>query len=560
MSKPLGAYTFLPWIRQGIANQIGAAPSTQRATIPVTLTVEGAKIGGGTETASVPRNVELYGPGDVIGIDAAQISRREPENWVTNFEPNYLAAIEFYDEDFPWRYTPAAPAGRRLLPWLALIVLEEEGEFKEGTSTSKRPLPYIEITTALENVFYTAADGWAWAHAHFNAEFSANVVETDAALAARKAEALIASQPDRACSRLLCPRKLKEKTGYHAFLVPAFESGRMAGLGINQAPLFADPANGLSALSSAWGPYATPANRPEPTSFPFYHRWYFRTAEEGDFESLVRLLKPRAVDSRVGYRDIDVSDPSPNIAGIPELGGVLRMGGALRAPLVNFTAAEKTEFDKFEDWAKTYPHAFQSQLAAFVNLADSYQVSGPGADGTADPDPMVTPPLYGRWPALTERLLDEANGSPVPHRANWVHDLNLDPRYRSAAGFGTAVIQKDQEQLMEGAWNQIGDVLEANRRIRLAHFARHAGVQDASAPCEGHGRRLARRIADDAGPRRRPAGVGGRHRPPSLPPESDECGDGVRRHAPRHAPRRQACQAPRPDGPARRRQRPHPCQ
>ena len=47
----------------------------------------------------------------------------EPAHWVTNFEPNYLAAIEFYDEDFPWRYTPAAPDGRRLLPWLALVVL-----------------------------------------------------------------------------------------------------------------------------------------------------------------------------------------------------------------------------------------------------------------------------------------------------------------------------------------------------------------------------------------------------------------------------------------------------
>lgn len=476
MNKPLGAYTFLPWIRQGIANQIGAAPTAQRATVTVNLTVEGTKIGGGSDTADVPRNVELYGPGDVIGIDAAQISRREPENWVTNFEPNYFAAIEFYEEDFPWRYTPTAPAGRRLLPWLALIVVEEEGEFKEGASTKKRPLPYIEITTALENVFPPAADGWAWAHAHFNAEFSTNVVETDADLAARKAEALIASHPDRACSRLLCPRKLKEKTGYHAFLVPAFESGRLAGLGIDQKPLFADAANTLSALSSAWGAYGTPANRPEPSSFPFYHRWYFRTAEEGDFESLVRILKPRKVDSRVGYRDIDVSDPSPNVTGIPDFGGVLRMGGALRAPLINFSTEELEEFNDFEQWAKNYPTPFQQQLAAFVNLSDSYQIDGPGADGTADPDPMVTPPLYGRWHALTERLLDEANGTPVPHRANWVHDLNLDPRFRSAAGFGTAVIQKDQEQLMEGAWSQIGDVLEANRRIRLAHFARHAGI------------------------------------------------------------------------------------
>lgn len=487
MSEPIGTYTFLPWIRQGIANQIGAAPSANRATVAVSLTVEGSKIGGGMETATVPRNVELYGPGDIIGIDSNQVSRVEPDNWVTNFEPNYFPAIEFYDEDFPWRYTPAAPVGRKLLPWLALVVLEEDGEFKEGNSTKKRPLPYIEITAPFADVFHPAEEGWAWAHAHFNAAFSDNVVETDAALAASKAQAVISGQPDTACSRILCPRKLKPKTGYHAFLVPAFESGRLAGLDIDQADLFADAANGLNATSSAWGDYATPANRPEPAFFPIYYRWYFRTAEQGDFESLVRLLKPRTIDSRVGHRDIDVSDPAPNVVGIndPHLGGVLRMGGALRAPLSNLSPPDRVEYDKFDLWATPYPHPFQSQLATFVNLADSYQAAGPAAnadpvlDGSinADPDPMITPPIYGRWHALTDRLLDEADASPVPNRANWVHDLNLDPRYRSAAGFGTTMIQKGQEDYMEAAWDQVGDVLEANRRIRLAHFARHAGVR-----------------------------------------------------------------------------------
>ena len=88
MTEPIGTYTFLPWIRQGIANQIGAVASARRATVAVSLTVEGTKIGGGTDSVTVPRNVELYGPGDIIGIDNAQISRIEPHNWVTNFEPN----------------------------------------------------------------------------------------------------------------------------------------------------------------------------------------------------------------------------------------------------------------------------------------------------------------------------------------------------------------------------------------------------------------------------------------------------------------------------------------
>ena len=71
--------------------------------------------------------------------------------------------------------------------------------------------------------------------------------------------------------------------------------------------------------------------------------------------------------------------------------------------------------------------------------------------------------------------MSERDGSDVPNRGNWVHDLNLDPRWRVAAGLGTGVIQANQESYMEAAWDQIGDVLEANRRIRQAQYAKFAG-------------------------------------------------------------------------------------
>lgn len=486
MSDSIGTYTFLPWVRSGIANRLEAAAAGARARVNVALAVDGAlKDGSGTTSVPVSRDVELYGPGDIIGVDAAQISRREPPHWTTNFEPNYLVAIEFYDEDFPWRYTPALPEGRKLLPWLALIVLEEGKEIAEVQSVEKRPLSAVEVQADFSDVFPDSSETWAWAHAHFNADFSPNVLETDAALAGREAQQMIAQAPDRACSRLLCPRKLKPKTGYHVLLVPAFESGRLAGLGHDPKPLFEDAANGLSATSPSWGAYGVAANRPDPTLFPVYQRWYFRTADNGDFESLVRLLKPQVVDSRVGHRDIDVTDPAPNVVGIhdPALGGVLRLGGALRAPLAALSPEERSAYDTYDRWAEPYPHAFQSQLAAFVNLAEGYQASGPAANADAhlsaavqgDPDPMITPPLYGRWHALTERLLTNADGSDAPHRTNWVHDLNLDPRWRAAAGMGTEVVQKNQETYMEAAWNQVGDVLEANRRIRQAQLAKAAG-------------------------------------------------------------------------------------
>ena len=56
----------------------------------------------------------------------------------------------------------------------------------------------------------------------------------------------------------------------------------------------------------------------------------------------------------------------------------------------------------------------------------------------------------------------------------WLSELNVDPRRRTAAGFGTRVIQKNQEDYMRLAWQQIGDVLAANRRIHFVQFALQA--------------------------------------------------------------------------------------
>ena len=52
----------------------------------------------------------MLGPGDVVGINPRAIVKTEPRNWVTDFESNYLPYIEFYEEDFPWRFTPARAA------------------------------------------------------------------------------------------------------------------------------------------------------------------------------------------------------------------------------------------------------------------------------------------------------------------------------------------------------------------------------------------------------------------------------------------------------------------
>ncbi|WP_328681557.1 hypothetical protein OG905_37590 [Streptomyces sp. NBC_00322] len=476
------AYSFLPWLRRGIATQISADPgSAARAGIEVKLRIDGTpRTAGPTLTQEVGHNVQLYGPGDVIGIDPRAIVRTEPRDWVTNFDPNYLAFIEFYEEDYCWRYSPAVPNGTtgRLAPWLALIVLTEE-EFEDAGMPPGRPLPFITVDDLA--MLPPPDQVGAFAHVHVNREITSGHTGTnDMAAVLPQLAATLGENPDLACSRLMCPRRLDPVVAYHAFLVPAFETGRLAGLG-------RDPAGAPGALHSSWSPYS---GQPEPGNIPVYHRWSFRTAPTGDFEYLVRLLKPRPPDARVGNRDMDTQEPGaglpPATPTDPGLDRVLRLGGALKVPESSLSPEELDEQNKYENWDEPYPHPFQTALATLINLSQTYtqeqpltahqQIAAGPVDlasvADAGPDPLVTPPLYGRWHALTSRLLTNESGSPLPHPRNWVHELNLDPRFRAAAGIGARVVREHQEEYMQAAWAQIGDVLEANKRIRGAQVAR----------------------------------------------------------------------------------------
>jgi hypothetical protein len=468
-TQPIAAYSFLPWARQGlgvyIRDEDGDRTVAQRGAMDIALQVVGEVIGGGTATGDVPQSVQLYGPGDIIGVHSRAIVRTDSRHWITNFETNFLPHVEFYDEDFPWRYTPARPSadGKRLKPWLALVVLDET-EFTEASNVLDRPLPYIDVPDAA-TTFPPAEELWAWAHVHVNGGLG--VDSGDPAAVAGALDAAVRTDRDVAYSRLLCPRILAPNVGYHAFLIPSFETGRLAGLGL-------DPAGAQYATQSAWADYA---GRAEPSHFPVYHRWYFRTGAVGDFEYLVGLLQPRTVDPRVGHRDIDVTRPDLNLPGIPQLGGILRLGGALRAPLATLGPADLAEYTRFEQWGEPYPHPFQTALAALVNLADDYRDQAPaganagsglGPGVALDEDPLIVPPIYGRWHARVQRLVD-ADGDPA--RERWVAELNLDPRHRVSAGIGADVVRQNQEAYMRAAWQQVGKVLEANHRIRYGQFA-----------------------------------------------------------------------------------------
>ncbi len=127
----------------------------------------------------------------------------------------------------------------------------------------------------------------------------------------------------------------------------------------------------------------------------------------------------------VGIRDMRVTDVGWNV---PDATAVLGLPGALRAP-------DSTD----TPWVDPERHDFREALGDLVNEA-----SDPRADDPNDPDPVVVPPIYGRWHA--------ARKSVDPSQGGWLDELNLDPRTRAAAGMGTRVVLSQISQLMASAW------------------------------------------------------------------------------------------------------------
>ena len=288
----------------------------------------------------------------------------------TNFEPNYLVGIEFDTPDFPWLFTPAAPAGDRIRPWTTLIVLKGS-EFTPVAGVIN-PLPAIDVTSTA--ALQSLDDAWNWAHTQ---------VSGDAGLAATAA-----SDPSGVISRLLCPRRLDPETAYTAFVVPTFEIGRQAGLGLDVSSLHtSDPA-----WTSSTG---------TPLRLPVFYQWQFHTSDQGDFESLVRRLVPRKFGANIGERPMEVDDPMPDV---PSAGGPLMLLGALQS-----IVATTSEWD---DPAKT---AFQTAVAGLVNRV------APLVDDPDGPDPQVVPPMYGRWPAGVDALDCERRPVDRPARPRPAH-------------------------------------------------------------------------------------------------------------------------------------------
>lgn len=219
----LDRYVLLPHARTGIAAAI-ATPfqwgGPARAKVQMRIPVNDDR---GAIDAEMTVNV--HGPADVTEIDQRQVIRAFPKADAHDAEVDDLAHVEFDRPDLPWLFTPAGPAAGRLVPWISLVVAErrhvEFGQRRGATRAARIRRDQLQ----------PLGDAWAWAHAQVM-----GTKGTSAAVEPTLERRLSESNAPHNLSRLVCPRRLDDRTSYVACVVPTFRVGADAGLGLTLAP------------------------------------------------------------------------------------------------------------------------------------------------------------------------------------------------------------------------------------------------------------------------------------------------------------------------------------
>jgi hypothetical protein len=406
----MSTYHFLPWVRSGLTTLIQTPPlgrddiapnSPGYVTLPVTIKLNDTAVGMPTGVKP-PR---LYGPGDVIGIEAREIIRTGPLDLTPDYKPERFAFIELDHPDFPWLLTPGSPDPKECLrPWLILIVVEKS----QATITPPTGKSLPILSCPLKELPPNLKESWAWAHA---------VYAGAAGLDKKSVESELGKNPERNLSRLLCARKLEGHKAYEACLVPAFEAGRKAGLGLpsdENAPL------------AHWS-FATDAD----VKLPVYYHWSFSTGAENLFIKLAKQLQWLEKDAI-----------PPDIAGEMDLS---ELGNDMRQYKLPIPSALRITPPPPET-----PEPVKDRLQTLL----------------IEPQGTSIPlPLYGSWHASAgtpqEQLRDH----------QWLNAINRDPLYRVAAALGTSVIQKEQDHLIAVAWEQVGEIQRANELLQRKQLA-----------------------------------------------------------------------------------------
>ena len=402
----------------------GSTRSASRITVPL------ADSSGGTASASL--DVTLYGPGDVRGLDPAQIIRRHPAPGTTTAEETVLAHIEFDRPELPWAFSPAPRPGQPIKPWLALIVVPRAlASWEPATRGSP-----LRVLRAPLDQLPSLAGSHLWAHAQASRNIAADK-PLDVRLSPAHAPVNL--------SRLVSPRVLRDDTTYLAAVVPTTDIGVRKALGLTGG-----------SLDDAWTP-----NSDDPVRLPVYDSWEFTTGPDGGFKELALKLEGVVAPYEVGRRFIDASVPGKPLrmleADEPGAKQVLRCALFSMTPPPPERAVAETA---------RWPDSLTGDLRAELDRPGIIEKAA--APPTAKPGHVPDLPIVGpRIYAKLHRGVAAIEGN----EDDWFVQINLDPPRRIVAGLGTRVVQKDQEALMQSAWAQLGEVEKANRAIALAQLA-----------------------------------------------------------------------------------------
>src|SRR5690606_41606822 len=98
---------FLSYMRQGITTlaEHDLVPG-KRMAIPIKPSLTASNdLDDNSINATVDKEITLFGPGDILGINENVVSRISPTPNTNNFEPALTPFIDFSEPDFLWRFS-----------------------------------------------------------------------------------------------------------------------------------------------------------------------------------------------------------------------------------------------------------------------------------------------------------------------------------------------------------------------------------------------------------------------------------------------------------------------
>jgi hypothetical protein len=437
-------YIFFPYLRKGLNAYITEVDDSslptevkQRGSVSLSIQLDCKKEDTvSTRTENV--KLELVGPSDVKGINNNAILQVFPAEGSSCFSNSYMPFVEFFEEDFPWRYTPLCGNGK-LRSWITLIVCkDDEFEVKNGDEGRKSV-----ILSKPDAILPTMDSVWQLSHVQIcddSGELDGlvkNASPDNIGDLQNKLNEILRLNPDAGISRLMNNRKLEINTHYTAFIIPTFELGRLAGLG--------EKLENVSVQSGAWG-NGTSVRASE---FPFYYKWSFTTGSES-FEDLANKLNPLSVETQrelKSYISAETKDCG--------------LASAQNSNVIDVPVACRKIGDDADDNLRTESAEYQGEVAEWLSLSPTFDEdknikAGQGDQTLEKGDPWIVPPVYGAKHVLAETL----------NQVDWVKEMNTVLRHRIAAGLGKKIVQENQEQFVHRAWLQVEQINALNKRMR----------------------------------------------------------------------------------------------